>query len=119
MRYGFTLIELLIVIAIIGILAATIAPRYVSFTQEAKVGATRANLSSIRGALGIYAGCNDSGNYPADGSLTDIVPNFIQQIPTNQLNNTNSISNACTGSKGWTYASGIAKACNGTSELTW
>lgn len=44
---GFTLIELVVVIVILGLLAATALPRFVSLTREARV----ANLQGLAGAL--------------------------------------------------------------------
>jgi MSHA pilin protein MshA len=44
---GFTLIELVVVIVLLGILAATAAPKFISLTGDAKA----ANLEAISGAM--------------------------------------------------------------------
>lgn len=44
---GFTLIELVVVIVILGILAATAAPKFIDLTSDAKV----ATLQSIKGTM--------------------------------------------------------------------
>ncbi|OGF50823.1 MAG: type II secretion system protein GspG [Candidatus Firestonebacteria bacterium RIFOXYA2_FULL_40_8] len=76
---GFTLIEILAVIAIIGILAATLAPRFVGRTEDAKVAAAKADISAMEVALDAYEA--DNGFYvtteqglDALVSLTNIPP---------------------------------------------
>lgn len=51
---GFTLIELLIVVIIIAILAAIAIPQFSVSTEDAKVAALDANLSTMRSAIEMY-----------------------------------------------------------------
>ena len=51
---GFTLIELLIVVIIIAILAAIAIPQFSASTDDAKVSALDANLSTMRSAIEMY-----------------------------------------------------------------
>lgn len=69
---GFTLIELLLVIAILGILAAIIVPKFAGRTQQAQVAAAQSDISSFGTALDAYE--VDNGSYPRgkDG-LNDLV----------------------------------------------
>lgn len=60
---GFTLIELLIVIAILGTLAAIIAPRIVGRTDEARVVEAKVQIRNLETALRLFR--LDNGFYPS------------------------------------------------------
>ena len=63
MSKGFTLIELMVVIVILGILAAIIAPRIVGRTDEAKVTEAKVQMRNFETALKLYK--LDNGFFPS------------------------------------------------------
>ena len=81
-RRGFTLVELVIVIAILGILAMYALPKYQGIIKEARSSEARAQLGSVRSALGIYYAKNHgqfptydvfvSGSIFADGKVPEV-----------------------------------------------
>lgn len=62
-RSGFTLIELMVVIVILGILAALIAPRLISRTDEAKITEATIQIKNFETALRLFR--SDNGFYPS------------------------------------------------------
>jgi general secretion pathway protein G len=69
---GFTLVELLVVLAIIGLIAALVAPQVLRYLGSARVETTQAQLKNIGSALELYY--LDSGKYPSsDIGLTSLV----------------------------------------------
>ena len=62
LRAGVTLIEMLVVLAIIALFAALVAPRMLRRGDEARVTAAKAQVNSFMTALGAYK--LDTSQYP-------------------------------------------------------
>ena len=69
-RRGFTLIEVIVIVVILGVLAAVIAPRFLSRIGQSKRSVTEANASSLATALKLFIA--DHGA-PESGSPIDIL----------------------------------------------
>jgi len=68
---AFTLIEMIGVLAIIGILAAVVAPRVIESIRDAKVTSAVASVSAAKtAAIGYYQRYD---NFPLDTSLTQVL----------------------------------------------
>ncbi|MFQ6612738.1 MAG: type II secretion system protein, partial [Fidelibacterota bacterium] len=65
---GFTLIELIMVIVILGILAATVVPKFFDFTTKAHESNKKAVIGSIKTGLHLYRSnelvSGNDGKYP-------------------------------------------------------
>ena len=59
---GFTLIEVLVVVFILGILAALVAPKMLGRTDDAKIAQTKLQMKNLETALKLYK--LDSGMFP-------------------------------------------------------
>lgn len=69
---GFTLVEMLVVITIIGLIMALVAPRVLNYLSESKTKAAKIQIESFGNALDLFY--LDEGRYPttAEG-LTALV----------------------------------------------
>jgi general secretion pathway protein G len=89
---GFTLLELMVVIVIIGVLAALIAPNIISRVGQAKVTAAQADISTLMNQLKTYK--LDNGRYPStdqglqalvskptSGTLPSNWHNYLDKLP--------------------------------------
>jgi general secretion pathway protein G len=61
-QHGFTLIELLVVVAIIGLLAAYVAPKYFSQIGKSEHAVAKAQVEGFSRAIGAYR--IDVGSFP-------------------------------------------------------
>jgi general secretion pathway protein G len=59
---GFTLVEMLVVITIIAMIMALVAPRVLSYLSESKLKAAKIQIESFGSALDLYY--LDEGHYP-------------------------------------------------------
>lgn len=75
---GFTLVELMVVIAILGVLAALVVPKFTSSTDSAKDAKLKADLRTIDGAIVQYYAANTK--YPTTDYVNELKP-YIQNWP--------------------------------------
>jgi general secretion pathway protein G len=80
---GFTLLELMVVVVIIGVLAALIAPKVIERLDEAKVTAAKTDISALMQALKLYK--LDNGRYPTTEQGLDSLEHkpTVGTIPAN------------------------------------
>ena len=76
-RKGFTLVELMAVIAVIGILAAIVVPKFSGATDQAKVAQIQGDLRTIGAAVTMYYATE--GKYP--DSAAAMAPTYLTKEP--------------------------------------
>ncbi|MDR0251316.1 MAG: type II secretion system major pseudopilin GspG [Burkholderiales bacterium] len=75
---GFTLIEIMVVIVILGVLAALIAPKFMDRPDEARITAAKTDIGTLMQALKLYR--LDNQRYPTtEQGLNALVTRPIAQ----------------------------------------
>jgi general secretion pathway protein G len=97
---GFTLIEIMVVVVILGILAAIVAPNVISRIDQAAVSRARQDIRAVESALKLYRLDNfkypttDQGleslvNQPNDPNVRNWRPGgYLERLPKDPWNNT-------------------------------
>ncbi len=80
---GFTLIEIMIVVVILALLAALVAPKIIGRSDDAKIADAKVQIRNLETALKLYK--LDNGSYPTtdQGLLALVEKPTIGQIPKN------------------------------------
>ena len=77
-KRGFTVIELLVVLAVVGLLVAVVAPRYTQHVDRARETALRQNLAAIRQAIDQFRA--DRSRYPV-GIEELVSARYLPRVP--------------------------------------
>ena len=136
-RKGFTLVEILIVVIILGILAAIVIPQFTNASEDARQSSLTSQLQTLRSQVELYKlqhrdaypttdGTADATKWSwslltaktnEDGSTTGTpqLGPYLQQTPTNPLNDSTTVAAAAASGVGFVFTTdgkikGVTKA---------
>jgi general secretion pathway protein G len=98
LQHGFTLIEIMVVVIILGILAAIVAPNVIGRVGDAQVSAAKQDIRGIENALKLYRldnfsypsselGLQALVTKPADPSVRNWKGSYLDRLPKDPWGN--------------------------------
>ncbi len=104
MARGFSFIEILIVVAILGILAAIVVPRFTDANKRARIATAERTLQVLRHQIEYFRTKNIGDPDMINNQWDDLVQNdYLQKEPLNPMNLSTQIAGAPSDGIGWVW----------------